>query len=261
MADRGRDERKKAGGGLAQSVARKVPHRGHRKGDGQDKSERETTRDGPERRCIVHRVVRPADEMIRFALAPDGSVVPDLKQTLPGRGVWVTALRKDVDFAGEKELFSRSFKKTAKSGGDLGARVDGLLEAQALNALSLANKAGLVTVGFEKVSGLVQSGKAFALLFATDGAADSRRKMRQKLMATGGHETLSSYQVFGSQKMSLALGRANVVHAALTKGGASTRCVEMMRRLERYRNDPAVEAIDEEVPSGTVCHDQMAGKE
>ena len=33
----------------------------------------------------------PVDQLIRFVAAPDGTVVPDLRRRLPGRGVWVTA--------------------------------------------------------------------------------------------------------------------------------------------------------------------------
>ena len=46
-----------------------------------------------ERMCIVTRETLPADEMIRFVAGPDGSVVPDLKRTLPGRGCSVKAER------------------------------------------------------------------------------------------------------------------------------------------------------------------------
>ena len=46
---------------------------------------------GPIRTCIVTRVERPPEEMIRFVLAPHGTVTPDLKRKLPGRGVWITA--------------------------------------------------------------------------------------------------------------------------------------------------------------------------
>ncbi len=38
----------------------------------------------------------PADALIRFVVAPDGTVVPDLRRRLPGRGVWVTATAAKV---------------------------------------------------------------------------------------------------------------------------------------------------------------------
>ena len=46
-------------------------------------------RTGPLRLCAVSRVHKPPEELIRFVLGPDGTIVPDLARRLPGRGVWV----------------------------------------------------------------------------------------------------------------------------------------------------------------------------
>jgi len=53
----------------------------------------------PERICIVTRAVAPVDALIRFVVAPDGAVVPDLRRRLPGRGIWVTAKADHVETA------------------------------------------------------------------------------------------------------------------------------------------------------------------
>ena len=73
----------------------------------------------PERMCIVSRVVKPEDELIRFALAPDSQVVPDLKRKLPGRGVWVSLDRKMLNDAIKRNMFSRGFGAEAKAGPEL----------------------------------------------------------------------------------------------------------------------------------------------
>ena len=49
----------------------------------------------PERTCIVTREAGSPEGLIRFVVAPDGTVVADLRRKLPGRGAWVTA-RADV---------------------------------------------------------------------------------------------------------------------------------------------------------------------
>ena len=51
------------------------------------------------RMCIVTRESGDPDALIRFVAGPDGSVVPDLKRQLPGRGCWVKAERALVDKA------------------------------------------------------------------------------------------------------------------------------------------------------------------
>ena len=53
-------------------------------------------RDEPERRCIVTGEVQPKAGLIRFVAGPDGQVVPDLAEKLPGRGIWVTADRAAI---------------------------------------------------------------------------------------------------------------------------------------------------------------------
>ena len=67
-----------------------------------------------ERMCIVTRETLPTDQMIRFVAGPDGSVVPDLKRVLPGRGCSVKAERAMVEKAVQKNIFARALKKEVK---------------------------------------------------------------------------------------------------------------------------------------------------
>ena len=60
-----------------------------------------------DRTCIVTRDNHDPDDMIRFVAGPDNRVVPDLKRTLPGRGVWVGARYQLVEQAAVKNLFAR----------------------------------------------------------------------------------------------------------------------------------------------------------
>src|SRR3954464_2591042 len=101
--------------------------------------------------CVVTRQAKPADELIRFVVAPDGEVVPDLRRNLPGRGVHVTATADCVATAERKHLFAKAFDGTAKVAPGLATRVDSLLAARAESALSLARKAGTAILGYTKV--------------------------------------------------------------------------------------------------------------
>lgn len=213
----------------------------HRKGT----RHQDTAVRGPERTCLVHRVVKHPDEMIRFALDYEGHVVPDLKGTLPGRGVWVTAFTEDIDFAVKKALFSRGFKQKVKADEALAERIGMLLEAVAQQSLGLAAKAGLVTCGFEKVLAATAKKDLRAILFASDGSDGGIGKMRAKLRAGDRLKDVNVHQSLRSDQMALALGRANVIHAALRKGGASEMCLKNMDRLDRYRAPGPSEDCDE----------------
>ena len=191
---------------------------------------------GPIRTCIVTRAGRPPEEMIRFVLAPDGSVTPDIKHRLPGRGVWVTASAEVVAQAVKRRAFDRGLKGKAVVPDDLPGQIDRLLEADCLQRLSLANKAGLVTPGFAKVEAAIVEGGVTSVLHATDGGQDGKRKIGQALRRRFGDDAPPEMECFASAQLDLALGRTNVIHAALRAGPASGALLESMKRLQVYRS-------------------------
>jgi len=189
-----------------------------------------------ERQCLVSREVRPTAELLRFVVAPDDTVVFDLKRVLPGRGVWVTATRAAVDEAERRRLFTRGFKAQVTVEPGLGGRVDGLLETAALRALSLARKAGALVTGFAKVEAAIGGGEAVALVEASDGAADGERKLRSAVVRRfGTPDGLPVVRQFSSPQMGLALGLTNVIHAAVLAGPAGNGFLACAAALVRYR--------------------------
>jgi len=204
------------------------------------------------RQCLVSRARRPAAEMIRFVLDPDGRVVPDIRRRLPGRGVWVTADRKLVAEAARKRLFAKGFKQQAVAADELAALVDRLLEDDALAALSLARKSGLVVTGFDKTRAQLAKGDVFALIAAADGAEDGRNKLLRLATASReGHKPVPVVDVFGSEALSGALGYERVVHGALLRGALAAHVCEKAARLAGYRTG----TIDPVGPPRTVGSD------
>ena len=197
--------------------------------------------DGPVRLCAVSRTEKPAEEMIRFVLAPDGAIVPDLARRLPGRGVWVEATREAVATAVRRNVFARSLKRPVSVPGDLVDQIDRLMAKRLAEALSLAKKAGLAVSGFAKVEEQIERGRAAVLLHAADAAADGAAKLDRRFKALVGEQAARDATVreLAGAEMSLAMGLPNVVHAASSQGGASKRIVQEAKRLRRYRSGPA----------------------
>jgi len=189
------------------------------------------------RLCAVSRVHRPPEELIRFVLAPDGSIVPDLARRLPGRGVWVAATRETVAAAVRQKAFAKSLKQQVSTPDDLPNLVERLLVKRVGEALSLTNKAGLLVAGFAKIEGLLEQGRAVILIHASDAAADGVEKLNRKFKALVGPDGCenSILAELTSAELSLAIGRPNVVHAAASEGGASQRMLQEAVRLRRYR--------------------------
>ncbi|MEP0707872.1 RNA-binding protein [Parvibaculum sp.] len=194
-------------------------------------------REGPERRCIVSGESGGKDGLIRFVLDPEGQVVPDLAEKLPGRGLWVTAVREMVEKAALKGHFAKAAKAPAKAGPELADLVERLLARRAADALGLARKAGALETGFEKVLTAIERGRIAALVEARDGAEDGRRKLEQRLRVVKEQGILGDVPVLSplwADEMGLALGRGNVIHAALIPGRMQAKVVADLARLARY---------------------------
>lgn len=191
----------------------------------------------PERTCIVTRSVSDPDALLRFVVGPDGSVVPDLKRQLPGRGCWVGAERRLVDEAVRKKLFRRAFKAEVGIDPGLGQMVDGLLVRAALGALGLARKAGAVALGAAKADAAIRAGNAVCVLHAHEASADGVRKLtqaRRAVVFAGGPQTVA-YKLFSEAEMGLALGGTNVIHAAVLAADAGRAALRRVVALDRYR--------------------------
>ena len=190
-----------------------------------------------QRTCIVSRAKLPPDELLRFVLGPAGEVVPDLRRKLPGRGVWVQATRDAVAEAVKRKAFARGFKEPAAATPELVEQVDALLERDALQMLGMANKAGVVLAGAFKVESDIARAQPAALIEASNGSPDGARKIAAALMRRWGETAAETprIELFASSQLDLALGRTNVIHAALRKGAASDAFLARCRRLARYR--------------------------
>jgi predicted RNA-binding protein YlxR (DUF448 family) len=190
---------------------------------------------GRARMCAVTRAVRPEAELIRFVAAPGGSVVADLRAKLPGRGVWVGAERGLVAEAVKRNAFSRGLKAEAKPAADLPDIVATRLREAAIGRLGLARKAGEVVAGFAKTEAAVASGRLSGLIVAADAAEDGVRKMRQALRRRFGETCpIPVFRLFTAAELGLAIGRADVIHAAVLQGPAGRSFVEAAVRLQRY---------------------------
>ena len=185
--------------------------------------------EGPRRRCIVTGEVKDADAMLRFVAAPDGNIVPDLAGNLPGRGMWLTASREALDTAAAKGLFARAARGPVVTDSDLSDRVEGLLTQRCLELIGLARRAGQAITGFEKVRSCLQRDEAAVLLGAGDAGSDGRGQLR------GRAGNVPVIALFTGAQLSAALGRQNVVHAALRPGGLARKFLVQAARLAEFR--------------------------
>jgi predicted RNA-binding protein YlxR (DUF448 family) len=186
------------------------------------------------RMCALNRDVQPISELIRFVVGPDGAAVPDIKNKLPGRGLWLTATQEALAEAVKRKVFARAFRREVRVPSDLPARTERLLERAVLDALAMAGKAGMVAAGFAKTQAALEHQEVIAVLHAAGAAADGIRKLQ-----ANAHRRHAGAPVeigfLTTAQLDLALARPNVVHAALLAGPASETFLARCRRLERFR--------------------------
>jgi predicted RNA-binding protein YlxR (DUF448 family) len=183
---------------------------------------------------------------LRFVADPDGVIRLDLKRKLPGRGVWITASKPILAEAVKRKAFNRSLRRNVQTPADLPDHVEDALRRDALNRLSLANKAGQVAMGFAKVSQAIDKGKAAALIHAEEAAPDGSRRLDRKFIAQGRDEKDARAEpIFRLplEALSQALGRDNVNHAAALQGGAGASFITAAMRLRQFTGTGTAQTV------------------
>lgn len=182
----------------------------------------------PERKCIATGEVHPKGGLIRFGVGPDGQVVPDILEKLPGRGLWVSANADALQTAVNKGLFSRAAKQTVQVPDGLIAMVEAQLARRVVELVSLARKGGQAVSGYEKVKDWLAKDEAELLIQASDGSERGKTKLS------------TPYGGFWigwltADELGQAFGRESTIHAALAAGALCQRVVEEAARLKGLR--------------------------
>lgn len=195
-----------------------------------------------ERRCIVTGEVRPIEQLLRFAVDPEGRVVPDIAGRLPGRGLWLVPRHDIILQACERNQFSRAARRAvsvypardysaqdrqpALPGEALSAAVEALLVRRCSDLIGLARRAGQAVMGFEKVQSWLRTLPATGrqrpvLIQARDGAAGSCDRLGRLADAVDA-EVLRA-DVLTTAELGQVFGRDRVVHVGLS---AETRLAQ-----------------------------------
>ncbi len=179
------------------------------------------------RRCLATGESGPTATLVRFALAPDGCVVPDLAGRLPGRGAWVGARREAIEQAVAKNLFSRAFRAGARPETGLADTVERLLAARIATLLGMARRAGAAVAGFEKCRSWLAA-RGTVLLHARDGSVDGLRKL-------AGADATRAIRLLDAAELGAPFGRRRVVHVALAGGRLAANIEGECARLAGLR--------------------------
>jgi predicted RNA-binding protein YlxR (DUF448 family) len=192
----------------------------------------------PERTCVLTRRKATKGELIRLALSPEGEVAPDVRARAPGRGAWIGVARSELDAANAKGKLTAALQRAFKSNAvrvpaNLGERTEHALRQTALDRLGMEARSGKLINGADKVEAAARAGKVHLLLHALDASEDGRRRMDQAWRVGGG---APKGVIFPEDRtiLSMALGRENVVHVALTDPAAASRVQHVLARWRAF---------------------------
>ena len=204
----------------------------------------------PERRCIITGVHGPRAALIRLAVGPDNQIAADLGAKLPGRGAWIAADRKLLDAAMAKGKLKGALARAFKANNlnvpeNLSDQIAAGLERRALDRLGLENKSGNLIWGHERVGEAILKGKVRLLMHAADAKPDGMSKLEARRRGAS-PSTVSIVLPVGREQLSMALGRENVVHAAIGDSGSAARVIETLERWAAFNGTSISGATDED---------------
>jgi hypothetical protein len=116
---------------------------------------------------------------------------------------------------------------------ELGERTEAALRQTALDRLGMEARSGNLINGAEKVEAAARSGQVHFLIHAADAGEDGRKRLDQAWRVGGGGPM---GVIFPEPRtiLSLALGRENVVHVALTDPAAASRVRHALARWRAF---------------------------
>lgn len=202
---------------------------------------------GPERTCILSGEKAARGELLRLAISPDGLVLPDIHARAPGRGAWIGVSRAPLEKAlakGKlKGTLARAFKGAALSiPDDLADRIEQALIRALTERLGLELKSGKLLMGSDRIAQNAREGRVAWLGHAADASEDGSRKLDQAWRVGSdaeGSGLKGTRLPLDRETLSVALGRDNVVHLALTDRGAADRVASLLQRLLHFQGSAA----------------------
>lgn len=212
----------------------------------------------PERRCILTGNHGSRDELLRLAISPDGLVLPDVHAKAPGRGAWIGGTRADLETALAKGKLRGALTRAFKGARltipeDLPERIETALTRALTDRLGLEMRAGHLQLGSDRIAEQARSGRVHWLAHASDAREDGSRKLDQAWRVGSDAEGTGKAGLtlpLDRAALSVALGRDNVVHLALTDAAAAARVAAPLKRLVHFLGQ--AQATDTEFGGGTA---------
>jgi predicted RNA-binding protein YlxR (DUF448 family) len=151
--------------------------------------------------------------MIRFVVAPDRRVLPDLAAKAPGRGIWLSARGDVLETARNRGAFAKAARGSVIVPPDLASVLQAGLRQRITDLVGLARRAGQAVCGFQKAHEWLTQGRVGLVVQAADGSADERARF-----LSGAADGMRVIAPLTAAQLGAVFGREHGVHAAVAHG-------------------------------------------
>lgn len=182
------------------------------------------------RKCVLTGVVKPKDELLRFILLKDGTILPDFNKKLDGHGFYISNSKKILEELTVKNPLNKILHTKTVVKEDLPHMVEQILCKKGLDAVNLARKSGDLVLGQEKVKDIIAKGKAAFVIEANDAGDDGKQKI------TAMAKDMEIYSLYDVATLSKALNRENTVYLAVKNTPMSQMVRLALKRYQTFLN-------------------------
>lgn len=182
------------------------------------------------RKCVMTGEIKNKEDLLRFVVLKDGTMIPDFDKKIDGHGFYVSNSKKILETLVRKNSLNKILHAKVNVPQDLVQTVEIILQRKCLSMMNLARKAGCLTMGFEKVKEALLKGKTALVVEAGDCGDDGKQKIRN--MA----QNLNIYTLFDVATLSRTFNRENTVYLAILKGPFGLSVETALKRYHAYLN-------------------------
>lgn len=183
------------------------------------------------RKCVLTGEAKPKEELLRFVLLRDGTVLPDFNKKLDGHGFYISNSKQLLEGLTVKNPLNKILHTKTVIGENLPQMVEQILHKKGLDAVNLARKAGDLVLGLEKVKETIAKGKVAFVIEACDAGDDGRQKIAAMT------KDMEHYDLYDTETLSAALNRENTVYLAVKNTPISKMVRSALQRYQTFLNE------------------------
>ena len=174
-------------------------------------------RSRPQRTCLGCRQVLDQDRLVRYVRAPDGAVLVDYRDKLPGRGAYTCLRGECIDRAVARRQFDRAFRMACQPATAelLRSQLSGELRERLVALLGMARKSSQIISGGNAVLDALDRPERLAVVIMADDVSGG---VAEKIAGKARGRAVPSLSFSSKAALGQLLGRGERSVTALVKG-------------------------------------------